>query len=113
MTTTSARLSPINLPTDSGVNLNQTNLELIYDVRTWANVSVQLVTTGGTIVLTIERSNDGSTPNALESATTLGPGNKMTVKIDCSGFGYLHVRATTLEGSAMTGNIIVLAKNTT
>jgi len=84
----------------------------------WVNVSqfqtvtvqaVEMTAAGGSPVLTVYRSNDGTTPAALSTPVTLGaPG--MTAAIDCSAFAWLGVALTT-TGSAGQWRVYVCAKN--
>lgn len=95
----------------STVALDATGVELKFDVRAYAVLSVQAVFSVGatTGVLTLYRSNDGANPVALATATTITTSATMTDAIDCTGFGYLHVRVTTAD-SGDTARIYALAK---
>jgi hypothetical protein len=103
-------LYPLNHSTagEPAFNLGQTSNTLIYHVGAYDTCSVQMVTQGTTGIVTLYRSNDGSTPVALEIADTVGPGNDMSNTVDCSAFMYLHVRVTTTE--SVYAKFIVIGK---
>lgn len=87
------------------LDLAQTSNQLIFHVGAFSVCTVQLVSDSTTAVVTLSRSNDASTPVALETAQTI-TGSGMSNVIDCSAFMYLHVRVTTVE-SAKIGGVIV------
>lgn len=105
-------LTPINLEKQVGFNLNETEQEWVYDVRKYSTCSVQVIAqeTWATAVLTLGRSNSGKNYRTLETPETLGPGSDMSSTIDCTGFGYLHVKCTTVEGSDKYADVFVLGK---
>lgn len=97
--------------------LNVAQSALRFNVGPYSVCSVQAVfvpdgsSTWGTAVLTISRSNEPSTPVALESATTIAVGGGMTGALDCTGYHWLHVGLTTPEGSGSpVCRIVVIAK---
>jgi len=85
----------------------------VFDVRGMMTATVQgtlTFGTWGTAVLTLKRSNDRITFVALSSPTTMTAAG-MTAAIDVSGFAWLAVEATTLEGSAAYAELNVSAKS--
>ena len=98
--------------TEHVLNLLTTDVEVKVDVRGFNAVTVQAVemeAAGGSPVLTVRRSNSGVDEAALESATTLSaPG--MTNKIDCSGFGFLHVVVTTAATTTGIWKLVICRK---
>lgn len=109
-----AQLHPVLAGTDENYfDINAVNNELRYDVRAWSVVSVSAVklqATWSTGVLTVYRSLDGCNPFALESSETLGPGDDITASLDVSGFPYLIVRLTTVEGTQRFVRVCVRGK---
>lgn len=93
------------------VNLFQSSYTVIYHVGDWETCSVQYRTDETQAVLTLYRSNDTKTEGVLEVGETLGPADDMTDTIDCSGFLYLHVKVTTLAGSAASGKLVAIGKS--
>jgi hypothetical protein len=107
-------LQPVNpkLGQAQVFNLNQSGETRVYDVGPYSVCSVQASgdASWGTAVLTIKRSNDLRHPVNLESVTTLTAAG-MTPALDCSGFRYLHVTLSTLEGAADTCELTVIGKD--
>ena len=97
---------------DHLISLLSTDGEVVVDVRRFNAVTVQAIemeAAGGSPVLTVKRSNSGVDEVALESATTLAaPG--MTNKIDCSGFGFLHVVVTTAATTTGKWKLVICRK---
>lgn len=106
-------LKPINHPDPSReFNLYETGFVFIFDVRPFSVYSVQAVgeDTWSTAILSVERSNDGQNPVALETGATTLTSPGMTTALDCTGFGYVHVRLSVLASAAATCKVFVHAK---
>lgn len=97
------------------LDLNAVGTELRYDVRRYSTASVAAVKLAAwaTAVLTVYGSIDGVNAFALETPETLGPGSDMTGTIDTSSLGWLIVRVTTAEGSAVEAKVSALGKYAT
>jgi hypothetical protein len=73
--------------------------------------AVAVVGAWATAVLTVERSNDGTTWVATApSATTIGASTTMTNTIDVSGINFLRARVSTVESAALTIKLVACFK---
>lgn len=86
------------------VAINEANTTVWFDVRDWSTATVFAWAEGSgawTVgQFTVYRSPDKVHYYALESAEALGPGDDATATLNVTGYGWLCVRLTTLEGAA-------------
>lgn len=89
------------------IDLNTSTAQVVFSVGTAVTGCVQMggfQTDISTAVVTLYRSNDQRTWHALEGVgVTIGPGEDMSDEFDMTGFMYLAVRVTTVEGSTAKG----------
>lgn len=95
---------------ENTLDLNQTNISLVYYVGDAEVASVQFETDETTAQVTLYRSNDQHRVFAFNDTITLGPGRDISDTIDCAGFKFLHVVVTTLAGAAAQGRFTVVGK---
>lgn len=100
---------------DKTIDLAVTGAKLKYKVGPYSTLCVQGIKqrVWGTAVLTLKRSLDGITGFAMETPTTIGPGDAISPTKDSSGFDWLIVEVTTPEGAAAIASIIVKGKRST
>ena len=94
------------------IDLNKSRDDIVVNVLPYTVATIQgtlMTGTWATAELTIARSNDGEDFVNLETTTML-TGEGMTGRIDVSGFAFLRASVTTLEGSAATAQITIVAK---
>ena len=98
-------------------DLNYTNNVWAVDVAKYSTATVQAeaVTTWTTAIITVQRSDDGINGYGLETALTIGPASTvvppgMSTVIDVTGFKFLLLKLTTINGSAVYANLTVNRK---
>lgn len=83
------------------LNMNLVNNEFRVPADRASEYSAKVIPLAGwsTAVVTIERSSDGVTWAAMESAVTMATGSPVTGDKDCSTAVFLRARVSTAEGS--------------
>jgi hypothetical protein len=100
------------LPVVQTLTVTDTSSKLTWDVRRFSAGSIQVVpsTVSGAWTVTIYGSNDGTTPDTLESSVTItSAGSGLSRIIDLSGIGHLHAKIT-VAGSSGTLLFYLCAK---